>query len=517
MAQTASRPELPAQLTRPLVGVGIAMLLGLALIDAGAQPCAMLMRFRLAHPGLHADIAIVVLIAASVLTAALSRLEIARLRAPHFRPISPYGAADQLDPLTGLPNRLAFQNTIAPGLASGQPAGLVVMNIDAFRSIRSLHGSNVSDALLREFACRLAGLAPRTAHLSRLHGDEFAVLVPGLDGAALANEAALMLAGLSAPFVLDGQSLSVPVSIGAAVLPEDGTSFDCAMRAALLAMQKAKADGGGTVRLFEPALGREAQIRTKLTAEFRAALAAGDVVPYYQPIVDLADGRTVGFEVLARWQHPVQGLLLPDQFIPMAEEQHLCGQLSLCLLKHVIKDAADWPRHWTFAFNATASQLPELIAFVNDPTQIPGDMLAPRRLALELTESTLIRDLGVALDVVRSMRANGTRVVLDDFGTGYANFLQLRELPFDGIKIDRSFVQNLLDDPRTEACIRAMHALAQSLNVSITAEGIETWDMLQRLRDMGCTYGQGYLFSPPVPAAHVPAFATAAFLSRQAA
>jgi diguanylate cyclase (GGDEF)-like protein len=393
-------------------------------------------------------------------------------------------------------------------LAAGVPGGLLVMDLDGLRTVPHGDSASLSDVLLQEFAGSLASLAPVTSHLARLQGDEFAVLVPGADAKVLQDEASLLLRGLSAPFALAGRRFELPVSIGAAMLPDHGDNFEGVLRAALLALQQAKAEGGGAWQMFEPSLASTVEAQSELRAEFRAALAAGEVVPYYQPIVALAHGNVVGFEVLARWCHPDRGVLTPDRFIRLAEEQRLCGELSLRLLQQVIVDARDWPASWSFAFNAAPSQMRELVEFIRYSARVPGGTLDPQRIELELTENALIGDMDLARGVVGAVHSGGTKVVLDDFGTGYANFLHLRDIPFDRIKIDKTFILDMLDDSRTEACVRAMLALGKSLGVSVTAEGVETSAVAKRLRDMGCDFAQGYHFSPPVPASAVAQFTT---------
>ena len=504
------KPGTPV-LSRRLVDAAIAMggtaILGLGLVASGLNPAAAIRYLNHAHPSWHADTLLLCSLLAMLGWALLDRAHRFDL-APNTVDRDPGTPVASLDPLTGLPSRAAFRDAITSMLSAGLPGGLLVMDVDGLRTVPHGDSASLSDVLLQEFAGSLSSLAPVTSHLARLQADEFAVLVPGADATALESEAALLLRGLSAPFALAGRRFELPVSIGAAMLPDHGDNFEGVMRAALLALQQAKAAGGGTWQMFEPALASAVEARSELRAEFRAALGAGQVVPYYQPIVALRHGGVVGFEVLARWCHPERGVLAPDLFIPVAEEQRLLAELSLSLLRQVIADAKAWPTAWTFAFNAAPSQLRDLVNFVRDPRQIPPDMLDPQRLELELTENALIKDIELAREVVSAMHRGGTKVVLDDFGTGYANFLHLRDIPFDRIKIDKAFIRDMLDDSRTEACVRAMLALGKSLGVSVTAEGVETAAAAARLRDMGCDFAQGYHFSPPVPAAAVAQFAT---------
>jgi len=496
-------------LANAAIVVGATALLGLGLTEAGLNPGVVLRFLWHTHPEWHTDTLLFCSLVALLGWALLDRAHRFNL-APNMADGDPDAKAALLDPLTGLPSRAAFRDAITSMLAAGLPGGLLVMDVDGLQTVPHGDNASLSDVLLQEFAGSLSSLAPVTSHLARLQGDEFAVLVPGVDATALQTEAGLLLRGLSAPFALAGRRFELPVSIGAALLPDHGNNFEGAMRAALLALQQAKAAGGGAWQMFEPALASAVEARSELRAEFRAALGAGQVVPYYQPIVDLAQGGVVGFEVLARWRHPERGVLAPDLFIPVAEEQHLLAELSMCLLRQVVADSKGWPTSWTFAFNASPSQLPDLMEFVRNPTRLPTDMLDPERMELELTENALIKDMNLAREVVGAMHTWGTKVVLDDFGTGYANFLHLRDIPFDRIKIDKAFIKDMLADSRTEACVSAMLALGKSLGVSVTAEGVETAAAAARLRDMGCDFAQGYHFSPPIQAAAVAQFATQA-------
>jgi diguanylate cyclase (GGDEF)-like protein len=502
------KPILSHRLVDAAIVVGGTVLLGLGLTEAGLNPGVVLRFLWHTHPEWHTDTLLFCSLVALLGLALLDRAHRFN-RAPNMTDGNPQPKAPLLDPLTGLPNRAAFREAITAMLAAGLPCGLLVMDVDGLQTVPHGDSAELTDVLLQEFAGSLSSLAPVTSHLARLQGDEFAVLVPGVDATALQNEAGLLLRGLSAPFALAGRRFELPVSIGAALLPDHGNNFEGAMRAALLALQQAKTAGGGAVQMFEPALASAVEARSELRAEFRAALGAGRIVPYYQPIVDLADGRVKGFEILARWRHPERGVLHPDLFIPVAEEQHLLAELSLNLLRQVVADSKGWPTSWTFAFNASPSQLPDLLEFVRNPPDLPADMLDPERLELELTENALIKDMDLARDVIGAMHAWGTKVVLDDFGTGYANFLHLRDIPFDRFKIDKEFIKDMLTDSSTEACVHAMLALGKSLGVSVTAEGVETAATAARLRDMGCDFAQGYHFSPPVPASAVPQFAAA--------
>jgi predicted signal transduction protein with EAL and GGDEF domain len=306
-----------------------------------------------------------------------------------------------------------------------------------------------------------------------------------------------------APLTTGTGSVVCSASIGVSLMPDHGVDADSVLRAAHAAMQEVKQGGGGAFRFYNPARNAAEKLRAEMREDLRAAIAAGQIIPYYQPIVDLRSGQMIGLEVLARWDHPTRGLLAPDLFIPMAEELQLAGQISQALVRRVVRDARDWPNWIYFAINVSPGQLREMITMLRDPPAWSEGEIDPKRLEIEVTENALIEDLDIAREMMALLQARGTRVVLDDFGTGYANFLHLRELSFDRIKIDKCFVSAMLTDARSAACVRAMLALGSSLGVAVTAEGVETEAVASRLRAMGCSHAQGYLYARPLPAAAV--------------
>jgi EAL domain-containing protein (putative c-di-GMP-specific phosphodiesterase class I) len=232
-----------------------------------------------------------------------------------------------------------------------------------------------------------------------------------------------------------------------------------------------------------------------------AAIARGEIVPYYQPIVDLETSQVAGLEVLARWNHPSRGLLLPRTFVDLAEAEGQLSELTLSLLRQVVRDAAAWPDTLFFAFNVAPSQLRDVDTFVLAQPEQPT--LPPHRLEVELTEQELIRDLDETREVVRVLRSRGTRVALDDFGAGHGNFHHLRSIPFDRLKIDREFVLDMVNDPRAEVCVRSIVEAAQRLGIDVTAEGVSTPEIAARVTALGCRFAQGSLFSMPVTAGDV--------------
>ncbi len=396
-----------------------------------------------------------------------------------------------------------FYNALAAMMAQPARFALLVLDIDRFRAMRGFYGRAGTQTLLQNFAAKLRNAAGPASLVAQLHDNTFGVILPVSSDSDMRVACTELLVALKARFDAGGRPCDLSFCIGSAMLPDAGNTSEAAMCAAYVALEAAKSAGGGTFRVFDPTLARTSRRNRGLTARMPAALDAGEFIPYYQPVIALDTGEICGFEVLARWMHPQLGLLLPSDFIDIAEARNLCGHLSVCLLRHVARDQAAWPQHWRFAFNASPGQLRELIDFVLDPYQPLNRVIAPGRFDLEITESALIGDLDLARDAVETMHANGIRVALDDFGTGYANFLHLREIPFDGLKIDKSFIKDMLTDTRVEACVRAIVTLGASLGMTITAEGVESAEAAARLHAMGCTHAQGYHYARPLPAAGV--------------
>lgn len=409
------------------------------------------------------------------------------------------------DALTGLQTRQAFGQSLARRLAAGQPYALLLIDIDGFGRLNACEGAGVGDEVLRLTAERLRALVQDQALVGRVGDDEFALLVETGHGAQTHDGMAVATrSALCRPVAAGGRMLSLTVSIGVALAPDHGQDAERLMQTASLALSQVKASGGGGWRAFDRSEDLEQRLRSQMMEELREAVASGEFVPWYQPIVELATGRVVGLEVLARWQSRRRGLLQPEVFIPLAEEMQLAGAISQALLRRVMRDARAWPSWFYFAFNASPGQLRGLVDLVHNRPDWPEAQFDPARIEVEITESALIEDMEVAREVVAELQARGTRVVLDDLGSGFSNLVHLRELPFDRIKIDRGFVTGMTDDPRAAACVRAMIALGRSLGIDTVAEGIETVDVAASLTAAGCRFGQGFLYSPPVPASAVP-------------
>jgi diguanylate cyclase (GGDEF)-like protein len=464
----------------------------------------MLARFQGVHPGLPIGTALCVLALLGVaLIPAVFWLarETRRGRAPSHRADLEVFRSARRDPLTGLPNRTQFSESLSRRLQAGTRSALILIDIDRFKDINCLHGHRIGDEVLVAAASRLRQLMPEVDQIARLGGDEFGLLLDAARGRDDVESAALnILRTLLAPVTTGTGVVLCSASIGVSLMPDHGLDADSVLRAAHMAMHEVKEAGGGAFRFFNPARSAAEKLRAEMKEDLRDAITAGQVVPFYQPIVDLRSGQMIGLEVLARWDHPTRGLLSPDLFIPMAEEMQLAGQISQVLMRRVARDARDWPNWIYFAINVSPGQLRELITMLRDPPAWSEGEIDPKRLEIEVTENAIIEDLDIAREMMGLFQARGTRVVLDDFGMGYSNIFHLRELPFDRIKIDKSFVMDSASDPRAEACVRAMLALGASLGIDMVAEGIETSEIARHLENLGCRFGQGYLYSEPVPA-----------------
>jgi predicted signal transduction protein with EAL and GGDEF domain len=342
--------------------------------------------------------------------------------------------------------------------------------------------------------------------LARIGGDEFAIIKPRIDSLDdPANLARRIAAAIAEPFLIDGMTAAFGVGIGIAVAPNDGTDPGELARRADRALYRAKAAGRSSVCFFELEMDARVERRMQIEQEFRSAIAADVIVPYYQPLVSLDRDRIIGFEALARWESSSLGHIGPDVFIPMAEEIGLMPLLSRQLLRRACLDAMAWPSTFTLAFNISPVQLRDPTVGLRILSILSESGFSPRRLEIEITETALVDNMAVAQAVVDELRAAGIRIALDDFGTGYSTLSQLLSFRLDKIKIDRSFVSRLNESNDGQVIVRAILGLAKGFGLTTTAEGIEDAVQLAYLKANGCTEGQGYLFSKAVPAADIPA------------
>jgi diguanylate cyclase (GGDEF)-like protein len=412
------------------------------------------------------------------------------------------------DVLTGLPNRLLLQERMDNAvlrLREGGQFAILCLDLDHFKRINDTLGHPVGDALLREFASRLKAAAGPGATVSRVGGDEFAVLRPDIGGPETMQVMAESLSRtLNEPYDIAGNAINIGVSFGIALAPRDGEDGAALLREADIALYRAKSEGRRGYRFFEPGMDSELQARRQLEIEFRKALRDENFEVFYQPLLD-ARARTIrSFEALARWRHPERGLIPPNDFIPLAEETGLIVELGEWVLRTACREAARWPDDVRVSVNLSAHQFkaPDIVGAVRralDDAGIPGD-----RLELEITETVLLGESDRTLAILHNFRDMGVRIAMDDFGTGYSSLSYLRSFPFDKIKIDKSFIQNL-DQHDARAIVRSIAALGKTLSITTTAEGVETEAQLAMVIEKGCNEVQGYLFSKPVPASEVAA------------
>ncbi|MGQ0659633.1 EAL domain-containing protein [Sphingosinicella sp.] len=426
------------------------------------------------------------------------------------------------DSLTGLPNRAFFRQNLELELRQASRRGdralaLLCVDLDNFKAVNDTLGHPVGDELLRAVAARL-GANVSDALVARLGGGEFTIVLARRDAHEEAGAiAARLIAALAEPFDIAGHQLTVGASVGIALSPGDGTDADALLKHADLALYQAKGEGGGVSRFFEAEMNARALARHTLESDLRRAIANGEFELYFQPLFDLETNRIGSFEALIRWNHPERGLVSPDEFIPLAEETGLIVPIGTWVIQAACRQAMQWPEDVRVAVNVSSVQFrkPGLANVLMQALAASG--LDPKRLEVEITESVFLESTDALTGVLHSLRAMGVRIALDDFGTGYSSLSYLQSFPFDKIKIDRSFIEQLLSRAGSTAIVRAITDLARALGMETTAEGVENEDQLALLREQGCSSVQGYLFSRPVNAAGVMAALAAENKARDAA
>ena len=413
------------------------------------------------------------------------------------------------DALTGLANRAALREHLTRlEDRRGRPGSLAVLclDLDHFKRINDEIGRAVGDTLLTEAARRLRRCVRRNDLIARMGSDEFVIVQSGGDQPRRATIVAERLIDLfRQPFQIDGQSIMLGTSVGIAIDQALDDDLDAIVANAEFALSAAKQAGRGTWRVFEPGMDARAKARRALERDLRVALENHQLEVFYQPKLDTSTERLTAFEALARWRHPERGLVSPADFIPLAEELGLIVPIGEEVLRQACHHAASWSNDLGIAVNLSSLQFadPGLLPAVRDALEQSG--LDPARLELEVTETVLIQDTEATLETLRQLRELGVLIALDDFGTGYSSISYLSRFSFDRIKIDQSFVRDLVAGANSLAIVRAIITLGQSLGISITAEGVETEAQLAMLRAERCLEVQGYLFSRPVPAEDVPA------------
>lgn len=406
------------------------------------------------------------------------------------------------DDLTGLPNRRALQSAASARLGAPGGQALLLLDLDRFKEVNDSLGHHAGDALLVQVAQRLRDRLRSDDVLVRLGGDEFAVLLDCPGAAEAATVARSLEEALEAPFRLEELAVHVGASIGIALYPEHGADLTTLLRKADMAMYRAKAVGGHVVHVGDDSAGG----RLRLSEELHTALDQDQLVVHYQPKVDLATGRVRGVEALVRWQHPDLGLLLPAAFLDRVEEAGLMRAMTRRVLAIALDQAAAWRGaglDLPVAVNLSASTLVDTDLPDEVATMLAARDLPPTALHLEITEEFLMADRARARTILAALRARGVTIAVDDFGTGYSSLSYLRDLPIDELKLDRSFIAPMRDDPRATALVSSAVDLAHSLGLTMVAEGVEDGEAFGRLGELGCDVAQGFWMSRPVPAAEL--------------
>ena len=424
------------------------------------------------------------------------------------------------DALTGLANRQALRRALDDALVSAvrrkHRCSMFLLDLDRFKAVNDTLGHPAGDTLLRLVALRLRDVIGNAGQVGRLGGDEFEVVLPNTsDKTDLSKLAQGIIDSLSRPYTINGTAVSIGASVGIVTSDYDDRTSDDLMRDADLALYAAKAAGKGCFRFFEPEMHEAARQRQLMESDLRVALEKGELRLVYQPCVDASTEAVTGFEALIRWDHPEHGPVSPVEFIPLAEEIGLIDEIGEWVLRTACAEAAKWPKQITVAVNLSPIQfkspaLPTIVRMVLSDTQLPA-----KRLELEITEGVFLSNDDHVHDMIASLKAIGLKLALDDFGTGYSSLSYLQRVPFDKIKIDRSFVTGATDpESRNAALIRAMVGLASDLKMQTTAEGVETPEELALVRSLGCSLVQGYIFGKPMPPEEAGALASKGAIER---
>jgi diguanylate cyclase (GGDEF)-like protein len=411
------------------------------------------------------------------------------------------------DPLTDLPNRALFHEKLKRELDSieaDQQLAVFYIDIDEFKSVNDSLGHLIGDELLKAVAASLSRCAGPGDFVARLGGDEFAIVQTAVKTQDdVTDLVARVFDAIRMPYECLGHQVSTDASIGIALAPQHGVDLEQILKNADLAMYAAKSAGRRTYRFFEPDMDAQVRARRILEMDLRQAIAYGGLEVYYQPCVSIHDNRITGCEALLRWRHSERGMISPAEFIPIAEDTGLIDQIGEWVLATACAEAATWPDDIKLAVNVSPVQFRSGTLALKIVAALAASGLAANRLELEITEAVLIRDDEAALDILHQLRAIGVRIALDDFGTGYSSLSYLQRFPFDKIKIDRCFVNDIADPDGSSCIVQAVVNIAAARHMTTTAEGVETQQQLELLRALGCAEMQGYLFSPAKPAAEI--------------
>ena len=408
------------------------------------------------------------------------------------------------DPLTGLLNRRTIGERTAEMISIAQrkqkSITFMMLDLDNFKNINDVHGHSAGDAVLKQVADRISKIVPPHNLLARLGGDEFACafIFDPEQPKMVERIADDIIEAIATPIVENGNQLVVTTSIGMSRYDAESEGVDALMRRADIAMYSSKKQGRNRHCWFDASMEQELQTRSLLEAGMRIGIPNGEFAPYFEQQIDLVTGKLTGFEMLARWESPTQGFISPEIFIPIAEETGMIGDLSINIMRQALNTAKDWDPTLTLAVNISPIQLLDPWLAQKIVKLLVESGFPANRLEIEITESALFENLSLAQSIVGSLKNQGIKIALDDFGTGYSSLAHLRALPFDRIKIDRSFVLSIRDNSESKAIVRAIHGLGDSLGMPITAEGIEDKETEDELRKIGCAKGQGWYYGYPL-------------------
>lgn len=491
----------PTYLLVIFAGIFVAILL--VAIDAFERICD----YARAHEAFELDELFPILLVAGIVSMVVLALRERDLkREVHQRELAEHTAArlERYDEITGLPNRrLLFEELhrrIVGARMHGTRFSLFFLDVDRFKSVNDTYGHGSGDELLRAIGERLVLTLRPNDFVARLGGDEYAVVINSSPEKNVERHVAQrILFSLARPFTIDGGRLDMTASIGIACFPDDAENAELLIRSADTAMYRAKASGRNTYATFDKSM-------EEIGGQLRASLNGGHFRPYYQPVIDLKSRKVVGLEALARWDHPTKGVLGPDTFVTVAEDSGVIDELFDIILGHLARDALRWDPALRIAVNISPYQFRDEKLSKRILSRIAKADFPPDRLDVELTESALIIDVDTTRQVITDLKEKGVRISLDDFGTGYSSLRYLRELPFDNIKIDRSFVQRIDTDPGSRKIIESIISLSHALGYATVAEGVETKMQAKWLRDIGCDLAQGFLYSRPLPPEDIDAY-----------
>jgi len=414
------------------------------------------------------------------------------------------------DALTGLPNRTVFFDHMTMAIASssryGKSFAVLFVDLDRFKDVNDSLGHIVGDELLKKVGKRLKASKRGMDTVARFGGDEFTIILPELNrGHDAAIFAEKILERLSTVFTIEDQELFIGASIGITVYPDDADDEITLLRNADMAMYKAKEEGRNNYRFFSPEMSARATRRMQMEVDLRRAIVEDELFLVYQPIIGVSSGEVTGMESLVRWEHPQQGLVMPDEFITLAEETGLIGPIGEWVLENACKQASEWIAEGLpplkLSVNVSSRQLKYGLSGETIARQLEKSSLPPASLTIEITESLFMGDSPEAMDLLSTIQELGISLSIDDFGTGFSALSYLKKIPADFVKIDRSFIINLAEDPRDQAMVKAIVSLAHAMGFQVVVEGVETLEQLEFVKPLECGFIQGFYYSRPLPAA----------------